>query len=257
MRVIPFSETSRIVTWFTPQYGKITTILKGAMRRNSLFQGQYDWYCESELLFYPRWHSGLHIAGECFLLQSRPFLRSNWRAAAIAAYLTDLVYNWIPLHAPSLYLFNLLTQAVATLDQSLFAENLLSWFELRLLKIAGIQPGLTKCQICQCSFFMDNSLEAQKGECFFSASAGGVLCKKCHAARSLPDSSLMPLDILAILNYWQVTDDWKIAKRMHCSLRQRKIIQDLLGFFLFCHLDLPQRARQTAFNIITDGAGEC
>ena len=78
------SNTSRIVTWLTAHYGKLSTTIKGDQRKNSLFRGQYDLFSTSELLFYDRTERGTHIAKECSMLTPRTIFRTDWRACASA-----------------------------------------------------------------------------------------------------------------------------------------------------------------------------
>ena len=82
LRMIPFSETSRVVLWLTRDHGKIATIIKGAHRRRSPFVGQVDLFYTCELLVYLRLFRGLHIVKECSPLKPRTPLRSRWRATA-------------------------------------------------------------------------------------------------------------------------------------------------------------------------------
>ena len=42
LRVVDFSETSCIVTWMTRDFGKITTMAKGARRPKSSFEAAID-----------------------------------------------------------------------------------------------------------------------------------------------------------------------------------------------------------------------
>ena len=50
LAVYPYSSTSRIVHWLTRQQGKISTLLKGALRPRSPFIGEYELFSTSELL---------------------------------------------------------------------------------------------------------------------------------------------------------------------------------------------------------------
>ena len=85
LRFYPFSNTSRIVAWLTPDQGRIATMVKGSQRPRSLFLGQYDLFYTCELLYHRRERGGLHIARECSPLKWREGLRRDWRAAAAAS----------------------------------------------------------------------------------------------------------------------------------------------------------------------------
>ena len=42
LSIHPWSQTSHVVTWLTPDHGPVTTLVKGAVRTKSAFLGQYD-----------------------------------------------------------------------------------------------------------------------------------------------------------------------------------------------------------------------
>lgn len=253
LRIVPFSETSQVVTWLTPGQGKIVTMIKGALRRDSMFQGQYDLFCQSELLFYARWQSALHIARECCMLKPRLHLRRNWKAAACASYLADLINNWLPAHAPHPAGFALLDDALDALDQPDAPDALVPWFELRLLELAGVGPGLRVCQGCRIPLF--NSTAVAPRACFFTPAHGGVLCPDCQAARAPADSVRVAPDVLAVMGFWQVAAAWEVARRMRCNPRQRLALLELLGVFLDRHLEVPGRARRIMLEINGLAAG--
>ena len=62
LRVAPYSESSCLVLWMTPDQGKIMTLIKGAWRRRSLFLGQVDVLYTCELLYDWRLNEELHVA---------------------------------------------------------------------------------------------------------------------------------------------------------------------------------------------------
>ncbi len=75
LRVFPYSNTSRVVSWLTADHGRVATLIKGSQRPKSLFLGQYDLFYTCELLFYRHERDGLHIARECTPLTRRDRLR--------------------------------------------------------------------------------------------------------------------------------------------------------------------------------------
>ncbi len=250
LRIVPFSETSQVVTWLTPEHGKIVTMVKGALRRNSQFQGQYDLFCLSELLFYPRWESSLHVARECCMINPRPHLRGNWKAAACASYCADLMANWLPAQSPNPEGFRLLDGVLNSLDDPNPAAALVPWFELRLLELAGVGPGLKFCQGCRAAWpFAPAGGNPAQRDCFFVPAQGGILCPACLAARAPADSMRVTPDVLSVLNFWQTAVGWNVARRMRCTERQRLAVLDLLGAFVGRHLEISGRARRIMLEI--------
>lgn len=51
LRLDPFSKTSQVITWLTPDHGRTVTLAKGAKRVKSNLVGQYDCFYTCELLF--------------------------------------------------------------------------------------------------------------------------------------------------------------------------------------------------------------
>ena len=76
----PYSSTSRIVHWLTRHHGKVSTLLKGALRPKSPFLGEYELFGTSELLYFAHRPHVLHTAKECALLHPRDAFRTDWRA---------------------------------------------------------------------------------------------------------------------------------------------------------------------------------
>ena len=64
LTVHPWSRTSHIVTWLTPDHGPVTTLVKGAVRPKSAFLGQYDLFYTCDLLYYARATADLHALRE-------------------------------------------------------------------------------------------------------------------------------------------------------------------------------------------------
>ena len=47
----PLTETSLIVEWLTPEFGRIATVAKGARRTKSPFHGKLDLFYEAAFSF--------------------------------------------------------------------------------------------------------------------------------------------------------------------------------------------------------------
>ncbi|NCC51559.1 MAG: DNA repair protein RecO, partial [Spartobacteria bacterium] len=108
MRCVPFSNTSMIVSWLTPEHGLVATMIKGAQRPKSLFLGQYDLFYTCELIYYDQPNVELYTARECTPLQFRPRFRTDWRAMCLASYLVYLTGRVSPPGVPHPALYQLL-----------------------------------------------------------------------------------------------------------------------------------------------------
>ena len=151
LRSRPFSRTSRMVTWLTPDFGRVTTVIKGACRPKSFFLGQTDLGYRCELLFYRREHAGAHIAREVFPLDCRESLRGNWRASVAASYVCWLLSQVTEPMLASAELYRLLDRVLNTISgapRGASLETILVDFEFLLLDLLGVSPNFSYCQDC-------------------------------------------------------------------------------------------------------------
>lgn len=242
-RWAPVSETSRIVTWITRDHGRIATMIKGSQRPKSAFLGQYDLFYTCEILYYPREHGGLHIARECCPLKTRDRFRTDWKAAAAASYISDLVTRVSEQDAPRPELFDLLESALDDLIAEGAGPAFLAWFELRLLNALGLAPRLQRCIECS------NELRPQARQVRFAYARGGILCPDCARGETKDTAPIGP-DVLATLTAWQRATTSRAARSTQSTARQMEDVQNLLGLFLSYHLEIPLKSREVAMDLL-------
>ena len=247
LRTTLFSETSCVVNWLTPDFGRIATIVKGAFRPRGGFVGQFDSFFSCEVLFYHRFGGEVHIAREITALKTRDAFRRDWRATACASYLTDLVARASHPEAPHPEAHRLLDEVLDDLAANGSSATLVFWFELRLLEALGLAPQLTRCIKCH------RELSPQDRGVKFQSSHGGLICGACGAA--VRDASPMGPDVLAALGGWQRSQHPHGARRTQCSGRQRAEIENLLGAFLTYHLEMALPGRRICFDLLARKPG--
>ncbi len=246
LRTAPVSNTSRAVIWLSESGARITTLIKGALRPKSFFLGQFDLFYTCELLYYMRERRGLHPVRECYPLNMRTRLRSDWQAAAAASWLADLSGQVSFSDTPHSGLFKLLEQGLDHLEARGAAPELLFWFEIRLLTLLGWAPRLDLCAGCQAD------LHAVRTNVRWSAPSGGLLCARC-AASTTADRTVEP-GTLAVLTDWQRAATPMRAGRTRCSMRQLGDIRDVLGGFLQWHLEAGLAGRSIALDLLGEAA---
>ena len=242
LRVAPVSNTSRMVQWLTQEHGKVATLIKGAQRPKSMFLGQFDLFYTCELLFYARDRNHIHIARECAQLERRDRFRTDWRAAAVAAYFADMVARVTLPDVPQTTLYRLLETILDELAAAGVTEALLYWFELKLLEALGLQPRLDVCLDCGAAL-----LPALR-QPSFAIARGGLACAAC-AARGAGGEPVMS-DALAMLAGWQASGSPRAARLTQCTARQLGAMEMLLGRFLQTHVDLLPASRAIALNLL-------
>jgi len=244
LRIGPFSRTSHVVTWLTPDRGRLVTINKGARRPKSDFLGRYDLFQTCELLYYERERNGLHICRECVPLHARSAFRTAWRATACASYVADIVWR-VSLHGPhheSLY--HLVQCSLDALCQADAVLPLLFWFELRLAGVLGFAPHLHSCPSC-------GARHAMPAAAVFSPEGGGLVCRGCVQKAGRSPEAEMSAGVVAMLRHWQDESNPRAALTTRCTGVQYRELQENLGAFLQYHLDSPLRSRYVAMEIVS------
>jgi DNA repair protein RecO (recombination protein O) len=237
LAVYPYSSTSRVVHWLTRHQGKVSTLLKGALRPKSPFLGEYELFGTSELLYFQKRTGTLHAGKECALLHPRSGFRTDWRAMQAASCISSLFNRTTPDEAPQSAQFELFEELLDLAEQYGHARPFLFWAELRFCDHQGHRPHLVSCALC-----------SSEKELRFSASSGGVVCSSCARSHELPTLECPP-DALAMLRAWQQADHPRIAVKTRLSAIQKNRINAILGAFMSHHFNLPPEPRIAVYGI--------
>jgi DNA repair protein RecO (recombination protein O) len=230
----PYSSTSRVVHWLTRRHGKVSTLLKGALRPKSPFLGEYELFGTSELLYFQKRTGTLHVGKECALLHPRRSFRTDWRAMQVASYLSAVFNKTTPDEAPQPGLFELFEELLDQAEKYGNTLPFLFWAELRFCDHHGHRPNLGNCALC-----------SSEKKLRFSASSGGVVCADCSGIQKLPALECPP-DVLAILRTWQQADHPRTAVKTKLSAKQKNMLNAILGTFMRHHFNLPPEPRNVA-----------
>jgi len=175
LRKVDFSETSLILTFLTRDYGKVSTLAKGAKRSGKKAVGSLDMLCLADIVFLQK-SSGLHTLTEYEVTDYFAGLYGGLKRLYAADYAIELVRDSVEQEAcPDV--FELLA---ATLGRLVTASDLAPFvfaYELKLLSALGYQPELDTCTSCG---------RALTANVFFHAAVGGAVCRRCHSDDCLP-----------------------------------------------------------------------
>jgi DNA repair protein RecO (recombination protein O) len=230
----PYSSTSRIVHWLTRRHGKVSTILKGALRPRSPFLGEYELFSTSEILYYAKPGNSLYAGKECSILHRRERFRTNWRAMQAASSITTLFNRTTPEDAPQPGLFEFYESLLDFAADYGDSAQFLLWAELQFCEHQGHAPNLGSCVIC-----------SAREDLRFCATQGGVVCASCSRERKLPTLGSPP-DVLAILRAWQKAEHPGAAAKTNLTGRQLTALSAISGTFLLYHFNIDPKYRNTA-----------
>lgn len=236
------TNTSRVVTWLTAHYGKLSTLIKGDLRKKSLFRGQYAQFSTSELLFYDRTERGLHIAKECCLLHARPVFRSDWKACASAGYITALFAKTSPRAAHEPQRFPFLEEMLTFCEIWGSAPAFVHWFDLHFAAFHGQSIRLTLPPADEAGWKPGKARR-------FSAAHGGLVSSAAAKADHIAAAAISD-EAVSLMRRWQAdsTPESAIQEEIRPPILQQ--IERVLDRFITFHFDLPPRIRRTAMGIL-------
>ena len=173
LRRIDYSETSLILHFYTPDFGQVAALAKGAKRPKSAFQGGVDLLTRNQIVFLRRGPGGLATLTESAILDDYRPLRSHFARLVRAQYLVELAAMMTTEEDPNRDLYDLLVrglEALASGEGDAVAQTIA--FELGLLAAVGYALDWQHCVGC------GRALAAREAATF-STTAGGVWCAAC------------------------------------------------------------------------------
>jgi len=147
LRVRPFSETSLIVHWLTPELGRIATVAKGALRPKSAFRGKLDLFYRADLSINRSQRSELHILREVVVRETHSPLRMDLARLQQASYAAALIEQVTETDTPIPEVYELMMNVLHRILASPAVPLTMFAFELRLLEISGIAPDLETVKV--------------------------------------------------------------------------------------------------------------
>src|ERR1700737_3020437 len=178
LRTTDWSESSRIATLWTREFGKVRALAKGGRRLRSNFESALDLLTLCSIVFLRKSSGSLDLLTEAQVKERFPRLRTDLPALCAAYYVAELLSDWTEDYDPHPSLFD---EALATL-QSLGTPGIatgprLARFELVLLRELGYSPVLESCAACG----GPQDASGAPAGLAFSPAAGGVVCRACQA----------------------------------------------------------------------------
>jgi DNA repair protein RecO (recombination protein O) len=176
LRTTDWSETSRIATLWTREFGKVRVLAKGGRRLKSNFESALDLLTLCSIVLLRKSSGTLDLLTEARVVERFAPLRLHLPALYAGYYVAELLGEGTEDYDPHPVLFD---EAVVTLRELGTAGAAtgprLAQFELFLLRELGYSPVLTECAGC--------AGPVSGAELAFSAAGGGVLCPACQAGQ--------------------------------------------------------------------------
>jgi DNA repair protein RecO (recombination protein O) len=222
LRTRKIRESSRIVVFFTRDYGKISVVAKGSLKPKSKFGSSLELFTRSSIIFYRKENRDLHTLSHSDILNAHKGLKKDVVKLAYASVAGEMVERLVPGEEPNRQLFQLLDSALRQIDvaERPQLEVILTSYVLKMLHIVGYGPELTACVRCN---------KAVGDRAWFGLVSGGVLCRQCNG-QDLNAVEISP-QALDLLRKFEGEPIEKL-RQTYTADRVTREISDILGSFV-------------------------
>lgn len=170
--VYDLQEGDRIVTFLTPNYGKKRGVARGSKRKHSRFAGQLQLMAKVRITWFEREGSDLTRVSAAELLHSPADAMSDLEGLLLAGYLAEHLTEFAQENEASDKLCRLLDATLDALASGLDRDLATRYFEVWVLRLAGIFPPPVECP--QCGGELEREAVLPEG-------GDALLCPRCGA----------------------------------------------------------------------------
>jgi len=176
LRTRPLTETSLIVHWLTPNFGRMATVAKGARRFKSPFLGKLDLFYLADFSFNRSRRSDLHILREAVLRETHGPLRQNLASLRQATYAAAFIEQATETETPLPAVFELMRGFLDYLCRQKPVPQAVFAFELKLLHELGLNPNLGKAGLTAGARQIVRALTARnwQASCYLRLTSGQI-----------------------------------------------------------------------------------
>ncbi|MGA3351983.1 MAG: DNA repair protein RecO [Acidimicrobiales bacterium] len=172
LRTIKLGEADRIVTFATPEHGKVRAVAKGIRKPRSRLAGRLEPLTHVNMMC---WRGrDLDVVNQVEAIQHFKAIREDLDRVPIALTMLEVVDHVALERQAMAELFRMLVGALQTLEERP-SPALLGAFLWKLLSLEGVGPSLDQCARCG----------AEVELVAFDAGEGGFLCRTCRRGQAV------------------------------------------------------------------------
>ena len=224
LRTTDWSETSRIATLWTREFGKVRVLAKGGRRLKSNFESALDLLTVCSIVLLRKSSGSLDLLTEAQVVERFPQLRLDLQALYAGYYVAELLADWTEDYDPHPALFDEARETLRALGENKQTTGLrLARFELVLLRELGYSPQWENCASCGAGLD-ENSL-------VFSPSAGGMVCSACRQ-RQREKRPLSKGGWLTLRELSEAEDAWRVERTAGIRAEIRQVLGQYVTYLM-------------------------
>jgi DNA repair protein RecO (recombination protein O) len=177
LKAMKYRETSKIVTLYTRQFGKISAVAKGARGVKSKFGAALEPMSYVSVVLYRKENRALQYITQCDIIKPFLDLFNKIEKMSVGMCVVELMDAVMHNEEENPPMFRLLVETLDAVDSSRKnVQNLFLFFEIHLASLLGFKPNFANCIMC------GERLSAEAASDFsvvIDLSQGGGICANC------------------------------------------------------------------------------
>ncbi len=175
--VTNLGDGDRIVTLLTPHHGRKRGVARGARRKYSRFAGQLQPLARLEVGWFERDTHDLVRIREVTVIDAAGWLHRDLETLLVGAYLAEHGAQFAQDNEPNERMFRLYEATTAALALGADRSAVARYFEVWMLRLAGIFAPQAGCPLCERRFGDDGAVLQSGGD--------SLVCGRCAAGPGL------------------------------------------------------------------------
>jgi len=201
LKTMNWRDSSRIITIFTKNNGRLDVIAKGANRYRSKYFGILEPLNLVEVVVYYSETRDLQMLGKAELESSFSGIKSNLEKTGFAFAILEIVYTFFKDHNPATEFYEFVVFILGEIERGRLTNIYFWYFMLKLTSYLGFKPEFKSCRLC--------GKKITGRLVYFSFDSGAVICTGC--GRAGQRNYQMPSSMCHYLEHLQRTHYKKIG----------------------------------------------
>ncbi len=226
LKTLNHGDTSKIITLYSKELGRLKLIAKGVRSPRSKAMGLFQPTRHIQVIYYFKANAGLQMFKSGELVNGFFGLEEDFDRLTLAQVVVELLDRSVEDQESHPKLFQLLVDTLGRLSNKEITSAEAYWFfHAHLLRELGFRPHVAHCSICREPLNNGGSL---------GVGSSHLECVKCHLPGQ--DSLFVSTPVLQALQ--NILDKpWDEIEKTKLNSRERRMLWDFLWRFTFHHME--------------------
>ncbi len=172
-----YRDTSKILTLFTKDHGKLNMIAKGSRAKNNKFGGSIETLSHVSIVFYNYPQKDFQYISQASINDFFHGMHDDLSKTMIGMAITEIINNTTQPNDKNLAIYNLLLETFSALNEcERDPLRYFIYFQINYADLIGYSPNFHSCASC--------GLEVESGykydSIYFSLENGALFCEQCQ-----------------------------------------------------------------------------